>query len=118
MKRILPVAIALLFAACASTPPEATNSAPRYATPEEIERLQKEARANLQREREQQGVLATIGSGPAVASSETPRSAPARTTPPSPPSRSWSVAEARYAMQIGKAPADLTAGERAAARSN
>jgi hypothetical protein len=115
VKHLLPIAGALVFAACAAPEPTARVSSPRYATDEEIVKLQKEARANFERER--QGTLPPVGSGPAqerVAVRTTPPPAPSA---PAPTRRNWSIAEARYAMQIGKAPSDLTPGERAAARS-
>ena len=134
MKPILLVASGLLFAGCAGGPTRTLDSTsrdatPRYATPEEIARLQSEARANFERERQGQGAsrLAIVGSGPASSSSEpapvepprveTPRIGIARVAAASPSRRSWSAAESRYALQIGKAPGDLTAGERAVARS-
>jgi hypothetical protein len=130
MKRFLPVASALLFGACVSddAPPVAQGASagdsPRYATSEEILRLQKEARANFERERQlhQGGALPPVGEGPStLVSVETARvAAPSptpRTTRSSSSRRSWSVAEIHYAMQIGKSASDLTAGERAAARS-
>jgi hypothetical protein len=116
MKRILPALSVLFFAACASAPPAARNSPPRYATPEEIARLQLEARANFQRERQQRGMLAEIGSGPEIRISESPRLVSARVASPKTARRGWSAAEARYALEVGKAPSDLTAGERAVAR--
>lgn len=65
-------------------------------------------------------MLAVVGSGPASRNYEAQRLAAVQITqgtPPSAPRRRWSMAEARYAMDIGKSPADLTPGERAVARS-
>ena len=128
MKQIFFVAGALLFAACASDQPAAptvSSASARYATPDENAELQKQARANFERAREQHGMLATIGSGPATTTVvappvETRRAAPVISVASSsskPVRRNWPVSEARYAMEIGKSPADLTAGERAAAHS-
>ncbi len=126
MKRFLPVVGALFLGACASDPPVAENAtpgeSPRYATSEEILRLQKQARENFERERQQQGGLPPVGEGPSTRVAEAPRPQSttriaAQVTSPGSSHRLWSLAEIRYAMQIGKSPADLTAGERAAARS-
>lgn len=118
MKRLLSLAGTLFLAACASTPPVAQNSPPRYANPEEIEKLQREARANFERLRQEQGTPSPVASGPARWASESRGPAPSRATAPSAPARrkSFSQAEARYALMIGKSPSDLTAGERAVAR--
>lgn len=96
----------------------------RYATPEEAARLREQALVNFQREKERQGMLATRGGDPAPQLRETrqPAFIPMDTAEPeaspSPTRRSVSAAEARYAMQIGKSPFELTAAERAVARGN
>jgi hypothetical protein len=119
MKRLLSLASTLFFVACASSPPAAQNSPPRYANPDEIERLQKEARANFERLRQDQGTLAPVASGPALLAAVSREPAASRSMPTSRPAqrKSFSQAEARYALTIGKSPSDLTAGERAVARS-
>jgi hypothetical protein len=117
MKRLLSLASTLFLVACASSPPAAQNAPPRYANPEETERLHKEARANFERLRQEQGTLAPVASGPVLVATAS-RAPAARSTPlPRPAQRkSFSQAEARYALMIGKSPWDLTAGERAVAR--
>lgn len=123
MKRLLPVALALLFAACASESPSTPAkpaAAAAYANPDESARLRNEARANFERLRQQhnpQSPLPAVGEGPQVVKSEPSRTVlVAQSVPSSAPRRHWSLAEARYALQIGKSPADLTPGERAVAR--
>ncbi len=66
-------------------------------------------------------MLASVGSGPARSNGDSAQVVSVRiaSSEPASPKRArtnWSVAEARYAMEIGKKPSDLTAGERAAAR--
>jgi hypothetical protein len=118
MKYALLIVSGLLFASCASTPPPTVRSEPaRYATPEESARLQSEARAKFERQRQQEGGLLAIGSGPAGTRVEAPRSAPPQAVVARPAHHPWSLVEARYALQIGKTPAELTPGERAAAHS-
>jgi hypothetical protein len=116
--------LCVFLAACASerrsmvAQPAVARPA-RFASAEEAARLHAEAAANFQRERERQGmvagsripnrvtvqavVLPPVLEGP----SEQPR-----------PRRKISQAEARYAMQIGKSPFELTPGERAVAAGN
>ena len=93
---------------------------------EEAARLHAQAAANFARERERQGMVADRDPSSQPRGTRDRVTVRASALPPvlegpseQPlPRRKVSPAEARYAMQIGKSPFELTAGERAVAVGN
>jgi hypothetical protein len=103
------VILCAFLAGCASEPRSTVTEPARYASADEAARLHAQAAANFQRERERHEVLAGGKMEPSLP--------PVFEGPPdgTRPRRKISPAEARYAMQIGKDPFELTPGERAVA---
>jgi hypothetical protein len=112
-----------LLAGCASEPRRTVTEPARYASADEAARLHAQAAANFHRERERQEVLA---GRKMERGTPGPVTVQASALPPvfegpsdeALPRRKISPAEARYAMQIGKSPFELTPGERAVALGN
>ena len=98
----------------------------RYVDGEEAARLHAQAAANFARERERQGMVAGLAPASQPRGTSGRVTAQASAVPPvlegpaaqSLPRRKVSPAEARYAMEIGKSPFELTPGERAVAVGN
>ena len=133
MKQLSFIICSAFLAACASPEARPTVAGPaRYATPDEAARLHVQAAANFQRERERQGMQVVTSDDRARQRRVTAQPVSMQASAPPPvlegpktiyetvyeapaPRRKVSPAEARYAMQIGKSPFDLTPGERAVA---